>query len=290
MSERPPIDAPLASRLVAEQFPQWAELEVRPVVPGGWDNRTFRLGEELSLRLPSAAGYVAQVRKEQEWLPRLAEGLSLPIPTPVALGAPGAGYPWEWSVYRWLPGEPGSFAGLADPVEFAGEVAGFLRELQAIDVTGGPPAGQHNFFRGGLLAVYDAETRAALEALEGQVETARALTLWEEALAAPWEGPPVWVHGDLSPSNVLLRGGRLGAVIDFGCLGVGDPACDLVLAWTLFRGQSRAAFLASAPADPPMWARARGWALWKALITLMADREDAAAAALIEDLITAATS
>jgi len=285
VSSLPPVDLSLAARLIAEQFPQWSQLPLRAVEPGGWDNRTFRLGDELSLRLPSAAGYVAQVTKEQTWLPRLGAQLSVPIPTPLALGQPGAGYPWEWSVYRWLPGEAASFRGLAAPVEFAREVAAFLHELQALDVTGGPTAGQHNFFRGGLLAVYDAETRAALDTLGERVDAQRAREVWEAGLAAPFRGPPVWVHGDLSAANLLLVEGRLGAVIDFGCLGVGDPACDLVLAWTLFRGESRSAFVAAAPADSAMWARARCWALWKALITLQADPKDAAVAARIACLL-----
>ena len=168
------VDPALARRLVAAQFPHWAALPVVPVEPGGWDNRTFRLGADMKLRFPSAARYAAQVAKEQAWLPVLAARLPVPIPAPLARGAPGLGYPWPWSVQRWLAGEPAAAARIADRSRFAVEVAGFLRALQAIPAEGGPPAGAHSFFRGGALATYDAETRACLAALDGEVDTAGA--------------------------------------------------------------------------------------------------------------------
>jgi aminoglycoside phosphotransferase (APT) family kinase protein len=262
------IDADLALRLVAAQFPQWAHLLIRPVANGGWDNRTFHLGEEMALRLPSAGRYAAQVEKEQLWLPRLAPHLPLPIPAPLATGQPGEGYPFPWSVNRWLEGEAAQSAGVADLRQFAVDLAAFLRALQRIDASEGPPAGKHSFFRGGPLATYDAETREAIRALEGQVDASRARTVWEAALEASWAGPPVWIHGDVADGNLLVRDGRLSAVIDFGQLAVGDPACDLVIAWTLFEAESRTAFQAALPLDGATWARARGWALWKALIVL----------------------
>lgn len=265
----PTIDGALVRRLVADQFPQWAGLPVRPVQHQGNDNRTFRLGNELSVRLPSAAGYREQVAKEQRWLPRLAPQLPVPIPEPVAVGRPGFGYPWSWSVNQWLDGEP-AFAGwVDDDVRLAEDVAGFLLALQAIDPTGGPPPGTHNFLRGAPVGVYDDDSRRALRELEGRIDTARARAVWGAALAAEWTGPPAWLHGDVASGNLLVRDGRLSAVIDFGCCGVGDPACDLVLAWTFLDGPARKAFRTrmSAIADDAMWARARGWALWKALIT-----------------------
>jgi aminoglycoside phosphotransferase (APT) family kinase protein len=235
----------------------------------GWDNRTFRLGTDMSVRLPSAAGYAAQVAKEHRWLPRLAPRLPLPIPVPLALGVPAAGYPWHWSVYRWLDGENALIASIADLPQLATTLAQFLVTLQRIDPSGGPPPGPHNFWRGGPLTIYDPETRQALAALDGRLDTAAATAVWEAALAAPWSGPPVWLHGDVAAGNLLVQGGRLSAVIDFGCSGVGDPACDLAIAWTLFSGASRAAFRAGLPLDNATWARGRGWALWKALITLV---------------------
>ncbi|MDB5482920.1 MAG: aminoglycoside phosphotransferase [Caulobacteraceae bacterium] len=262
------IDAALARRLVAGQFPEWADLPIAPVTPGGWDNLTLRLGPGLLVRLPSAARYAAQVEKEQFWLPRLAPLLPLPIPAPVAMGEPAEDYPWPWSVYEWLEGEPAETSRIADPVRFADNLAGFLEALHAIDTWEGPPPGAHNFDRGGSLAVYDGETRRAIAALGGRIDVAAATAVWEAALAAPWSGPPVWVHGDFAADNLLVRDGDLSAVIDFGCCAVGDPACDLAIAWTFLEGEAREAFRARLPLDPGVWARARGWTLWKALIVM----------------------
>lgn len=256
----------LVRRLVAGQFPEWADLPVRPVAFDGWDNRTFRLGDDLSVRLPSAAGYVGQIEKEHRWLPVLAPQLPLPIPTPIAKGQPADGYPWPWSIYRWLPGEIASVARIDDLAQFARDVAGFLVALAAIDPTGGPGPGHHNFYRGGSLMVYDAETRQAIIDLGDRIDGAAALEVWETALAATWDGPPVWFHGDIATGNLLVLDGRLGAVIDFGTSGVGDPACDLAITWTLFSGDSREAYRAAYPADQGMWSRGRAWTLWKALI------------------------
>ncbi|CAN5837214.1 aminoglycoside phosphotransferase family protein [soil metagenome] len=265
-TKRIAFDADLARRLVATQFPQWAHLPVRPVIFGGKDNTTFHLGDEMSVRLPSTRHHVAQVEKEQVWLPRLAPRLPLPIPEPVGLGQPGEGYPWPWSVYRWIEGETADRADIPDLPQFARDLAGFLVALQAIDVTDGPVAGQHNFFRGGALATYDAQTRQAITDLEGSIDGPTALTIWERALAAAWTNPPVWLHGDVAAGNLLVKDGALSAVIDFGILGVGDPACDLAIAWTLLHGEARQAFRQALPLDEGTWARGRGWTIWKALI------------------------
>jgi aminoglycoside phosphotransferase (APT) family kinase protein len=265
------IDASLARRLVDSQFPQWADLPLSPVQPAGWDNRTFRLGTGKSVRLPSAEAYSAQVAKEQRWLPALASQLPLPIPDPLALGIPAEGYPWGWSIYRWLEGETAETARIVDLDEFATTLARFLSSLQQIDAVDGPPAGEHNFFRGGSLTVYDEETRDAISVLADRIDVATATAVWEAALASHWPGPPVWVHGDVSAANLLLDDGRLCAVIDFGSSGVGDPACDLVIAWTLLSGSSRETFRRAVAVDDATWARGRGWALWKSLITLAGD-------------------
>lgn len=276
------ITPALVSRLVAAQFPRWAHLPVAPVELDGWDNTTFRLGEELSVRLPSADGYVPQVEKEHRWLPRLAPQLPLPIPEPLAKGAPALGFPRPWSVYRWLAGEPATVERVSDLASFAAELADFLAALYALDATGGPPAGKHSFFRGAPLLVYDGDTRAAISALEDEIDVDAATEVWEAALAAAWNGPPVWLHGDVTGSNLLVVDGCLSAVIDFGCSAVGDPACDLTIAWTLFAGESREAFRARLPLDDGTWARGRGWALWKALLHVKdlkadGDRTDPAA-------------
>jgi len=278
------VDADLVRRLVAAQFPQWAGLPVRPVVPGGHDNRTFRLGDELSVRFPSGEAYALQVGKEHRWLPVLAPRLPLAIPEPVARGVPGEGYPFEWSVYRWLDGSPATAATIRDPLALAVSLARFLRALAAAPADGGPLPGPHNFHRGGSLRFYEAETLAVLDSLGPRVPRSECLAIWERAAASEWERPPVWFHGDVAEGNLLLRDGRLAAVIDFGTSGTGDPACDVVIAWTLLRGSARAAFREALGWDEATWARGAGWALWKALITddqvtlgeLLADRRTAA--------------
>ena len=273
------IDTDLVHRLVADQFPQWAHLPVEPVACGGWDNRTFHLGSALLVRLPSAAGYVPQVEKEHAWLPKLAPHLPLPIPAPIAKGSPAEGYPWPWSIYEWIEGDSALTGWIADPVRFALDLADFLTALQQIDPHGAPPAGAHNFWRGGPLAVYDAETWQAIHALDGRVDAAAAAVIWRDALAAEWRGAPVWVHGDVAAGNLLVREGRLSAVIDFGCCCVGDPACDLAIAWTFLSGESRATFRAALPLDDGTWARGRGWVLWKSLKTLAETIDSSPAAA-----------
>ena len=262
------IDAELTRRLVARQFPEWADRPVTEVSRQGWDNRTFRLGSDLTVRLPSGEWYALQVEKEHRWLPVLAPRLPLPIPAPVARGVPDLGYPYPWSVYRWIEGTPAADATIVDETAFAVAVAEFLLALQAADPTGGPGPGPHNFFRGGPLTIYADETAAALTALGDAVPTDHARAVWDDAVAAAWTGDPQWLHGDIAVGNLLVRDGRLAAVIDFGTAGVGDPACDVVIAWTRFAGPSRTAFRRTLGVDDAMWARARGWALWKALITL----------------------
>lgn len=268
---REQIDAALAAQLVAEQFPQWADLPVVPVEFSGWDNRTFRLGDTMSARLPSGAAYAGSVDKEVTWLPRLAPHLPYPIPVPVASGVPSATFPWPWSIRRWIQGRPAATALVVDPVAIAGRLAGFLRALGRIDPVGGPALGEENFNRGGDLAVYDDETRRATAVLASMIDVGAVTGMWEAALAARWDGPPVWFHGDVAPGNLLLDdSGRLAAVIDFGQCGVGDPACDLAIAWTLLRGPARDTFRAAMAVDDAMWMRGRGWALWKALSTVLA--------------------
>lgn len=262
------IDISLVRRLIAAQFPQWADLPIRPVAVAGWDNRTFHLGDRMSVRLPSAERYVLQVEKEQRWLPKLAPLLPLPIPVPLAMGRPADFYPWPWSVYGWIDGETAAADRIADLSEFAVTLAEFLVALQRIDARDGPPAGPHNFFRGGPVATYDGETRRALAALDGCIDTRTAAEVWERALASTWQRSPVWVHGDIAAGNLLVKGGRLSAVIDFGSSGVGDPACDMYIAWTFLDAQSREVFRKALVVDDDTWARGRGWVLWKALITL----------------------
>jgi aminoglycoside phosphotransferase (APT) family kinase protein len=279
------IDAALARKLVDTQFPQWSQRKIEPVALDGWDNRTFRLGDDLAIRLPTGNWYAQQVEKEQRWLPVLAAGLPLPIPAPVARGEPGSGFPYPWSVYRWLDGEPAASARIGDLSAFAADLAGFLKTLRAVDARGGPEPGEHNFFRGGPLATYEQETLEAVEALGDAVAPDRVERVWQEAMASTWQLGPVWVHGDVAASNLLVRDGRLCAVIDFGSSGVGDPACDIVIAWTFLSGVSRSRFRDELGLDAATWARGRGWALWKALITLRGAPEDAGTRRVLTEIL-----
>lgn len=267
---KPNINTALVETLIADQFPQWSGLRVREVLPNGWDNRTFRLGDEMSIRLPSAERYVAQVEKEQRWLPVLARQLPLAIPTPLETGEPSDDYPWRWSVYSWIEGETAVADRIKDMPEFARDLSGFLSALHGIDTTGAPSAGQHNFYRGGALSVYDGETRRAIEISKqnSDLDTEAFTDIWDIALSSTWQDLPVWIHGDVSSGNLLVRDGELSAVIDFGGLAVGDPACDLSIAWTMFDDASRRAYRERLDLDDATWARARGWTLWKALIII----------------------
>lgn len=199
------IDVGLVQRLVAAQFPQWAGLPVTPVEVDGWDNRTYRLGETMSVRLPTAECYAPAVDKEHRWLPVLAPHLPVPIPVPLAKGAPGEGYPFRWSVRRWLDGEPVRPGRVADLSGLAAAIAEFLLALQRVDATGGPAAGEQSFSRGASLSRYDAETRRCLARLDGRVDTARAVGVWDAALTAVWDGPARWFHGDVASGNLLVR-------------------------------------------------------------------------------------
>ena len=179
-------------RLIAMQFPQWQSLSIEPIVPGGWDNRSFRLGEQMLVRMPSAAGYAAQVEKEHLWLPRLAPLLPLPIPVPVAIGEPGSGYPWKWSIYRWLEGDTAAVSHMPDLRVFAMSLAQFLIALQRIDPSNGPVPGPQNFYRGAALRIYDSQTRQAIGILKDKIDGDLATKIWEEAIATTWDHSPVW--------------------------------------------------------------------------------------------------
>jgi aminoglycoside phosphotransferase (APT) family kinase protein len=264
---------------------------VRPVASSGWDNQTFHLGDGMSVRLPTAAEYALAVDKEHRWLPMLAPRVPLRIPTPLAKGEPDEGFGFHWSVYEWIDGDPADIDAIGDLTEFAVSLAAFLVALRQVDPTGGPEPELHNWFRGGPLQVYDSQTQRAIQVLDGRIPRDLVTKIWQLALRASWDRRPVWFHGDVAPGNLLVRDGALAAVIDFGTCGVGDPACDVAIAWTLLSGASREAFRVRLDVDPGTWARGRGWALWKALITYAgALRRDHAAAAearrVIDEILT----
>ncbi|MBH5333648.1 aminoglycoside phosphotransferase family protein [Streptomyces pactum] len=281
---RPHIDEALARRLVDTQFPRWAGLPLKLLDPAGSDHVIYRLGEELSVRLPRHADATGQARKEARWLPRLAPHLPLAVPAPVAVGEPGCGYPWPWSVSRWLDGEVATVAALADSVTAAVELAEFLWALQRCtpedgtdgEAGGTGPAGDAGAstdagddagsagdgLTGRPLSDRDRATRLAIARYDGVFDGAAMSGLWDAALHAPgWDRAPVWFHGDFHTGNLLTVGGRLSAVIDFGELGRGDPARDLMIAFTLMSARSRAVFREALGVDDATWLRGRGWAL-----------------------------
>lgn len=259
------VDEVLARRLLADQHPGLAHLAVRRIASTGTDHAVFRLGEELVLRLPRIAWAEQQVAREAAWLPVLAPHLPVEIPVPVVAGEPGHGYPFRWLVSPWIAGRDllaGLSAGTAwDAEAFADDLAGFLLALRAVDPAGGPPPGK----RARALAVHDERVRTCIEGLAEEIDAERAVALWSAALAAdPWPGPLVWVHGDLLPGNVVLRDGQLAGVIDWGPTGVGDPACELMIAWSL-PVEARARLRARLEVDDHTWARARGWVIEQAV-------------------------
>jgi aminoglycoside phosphotransferase (APT) family kinase protein len=262
------IDSDLVRRLIAGQFPQWAGLAVERLPSGGTVNAMYRLGDDMVVRLPLVQGGANDVPLERTWLPRLAPRLPTRIPEVLGYGKPAEGYAWPWSVYRWLAGKNPEAGALSEPVLLAEDLADFVKAMQSITLSDAPQA-----HRGGPVASLDVETRAAIEELrwipqEG-VDCDAATAVWEEALRAPgWDGPLVWLHADLMPGNLLVDDGRLTSVIDFGCLGVGDPACDLFPAWNLLPDHAREVFREALSVDDATWIRARGRTLSQALIAL----------------------
>ena len=301
----------LAGKLIAEQFPEYASLPITDVEKQGHDNRTYRLGDHMLIRMPTAADYALKVPKEQELLPQLAKRLSASIPAPIKMGKPSTyteetsavarkmsgelaepiligerkrilkfdeanvevskvDYPYPFSIYQWLPGKSINLLTLTahDKEQLALELAKFLKELQTMNDVEGPEPGQHNWWRGDHVTVYDKGAREQIAELADIIDVTRALALWDQACATKWNKAPIWIHGDFATSNILMDGGKLSAVIDFGGAAVGDPACDLVIAWTYLSGKAREIFISTMDMDSDTWLRARAWALWKATFEL----------------------
>lgn len=257
-------DTNLVKRLVRAQFPQWADLPVERLVSGGTVNAVYRLGDALTARLPLTEEGVKALEREERWLSKLAPALPVTIPTVVGRGEPAEGYPWAWSVHRWIDGECPVEGRVAEPEILARDLAAFVTALRKVDVDAGPIA-----YRGVPLATVDTQTRAAIEELrhtDEPFDAEAATAAWEQSLAAPpWTGAPCWVHSDLMPSNLLLTGERLTGVLDFATAGIGDPACDLIAAWNLLPLSCRDTFRDAVDVDDATWSRGRGWALSMAL-------------------------
>jgi aminoglycoside phosphotransferase (APT) family kinase protein len=259
-------DVALVRRLLTGQFPQWADLRIDPVASYGTDHDIYRLGDHLAARLPRIGWATKQAATEAEWLPKLAPHLPLALPVQLAMGHPAEGYPFVWSVYKWLPGENANDT-IDDLDQAVVDLAAFVKALRQVDTTGAHPRSPHG--RGGPLAESDEQVRRSIAQLGDRIDGDTTLRSWEESLNAPaWDGAQVWVHGDLLPGNLLVVDGRLSAVIDWGGLNVGDPACDLQPAWNVFVDDSRMRFRAELKVDDASWLRGRGWALYQAVSAL----------------------
>jgi len=254
------INVELAKKLITEQFPQWEELPISAVSHSGWDNRTFHLGQEMVIRLPSAEKYAPQILKECLWLPKLARQISFKIPKPLGLGYPSETYPWHWSINTWIDGKSLNQDTNVDLKQLAKDLAQFLKEFESLDTTDGPVL-EH----GNQLRDYTHEINNVLAKMKSSKERTIANSIWNKALNTNWNQKPIWVHGDLAIGNILIENAKLEGIIDFSGLEVGDPACDLVIAWNLFDAESRAIFKKNMNLDKNTWIRAMGWCLWKTL-------------------------
>lgn len=261
------ITSSLVRSLVMEQFPQWSELPIRPVDVQGWDNRTFRLGDRLTVRLPSADGYVAGLVREEQTLAILGSSLRVAIPRVVATGVPSAAFDRPWSVREWIDGHTLAAGETRERESAIISLGDALRELQACDSDGGPWAGSASAYRGCHVSVVGEDVQRRLTLLDGRrAEGCRAL--WDAAVSTVWTESPVWVHGDVAPGNMLFDGsGDLTALIDFGQTCVGDPACDLAFAWLSCSPRERDLLRERLPLPEDAWLRGAAWALWKALIS-----------------------
>jgi aminoglycoside phosphotransferase (APT) family kinase protein len=250
-------DADLVRRLLASQYPRWAELSIERVASAGTDNAIYRLGDDLAVRLPRIHWAVDSVAKEQKWLPVLAPHLPLAVPLPVAAGEPEETFPYPWGVVQWLPGELATLERLDDPVQTALDLAAFVRALQTIDSTDGP-----NHHRGLPVRLSGEMVRAGIADVRGEVDADAVTEAWNRVMAAPdYDGPPVWFHGDLSYLNLLAQDGKVTAVIDWGTCGIGDPAIETIVAWSLFPPDARQAYRDALDVDDATWERGKGWVL-----------------------------
>jgi aminoglycoside phosphotransferase (APT) family kinase protein len=250
-------DRSLVRRLLISQYPQWAGLPIERVQSAGTDNAMYRLGEDMAVRLPRIHWAIDAVAKEQRWLPVLAPCLPLRVPVPIVIGAPEDEFPYPWSVVPWIPGEMATLDALDDPLQAARDLAAFVRALQSINATGGP---EHR--RGRPVRLQDEAVRRSVGHLRGEVDGAAVLDAWSRVLDAPdYEGPPMWFHGDLAYLNLIARDGALRSVIDWGTCGVGDPAIDTIVAWSLLTADAREVYRDALEIDDATWTRGKGWVL-----------------------------
>lgn len=263
------VSVELVRQLLADQFRQWHRLPITRVASPGTDNAIFRLGSDLAARLPRIQWAAATPEREFRWVGHVAPHLPIAVSVPLALGKPGRGYPWGWTVTPWLPGLSAYDDPLTDLDRAAADLADVIAALQSVDAHGELPPDAPRASRGYPIRQRDAEVRNAVEKLGREVDGPAVLRAWEEVLEAPdWDASPVWIHGDLQQTNLIVQRDRLSGVLDFGGLGVGDPAADLIPAWSLFDGRSRALFRERLGVDEATWVRGRGWALSVGLVAL----------------------
>ncbi len=281
------ITPDLARELITEQFPEYAHLPITSVEKQGHDNRTYRLGNDLLIRMPTAESYALKVPKEQSLLPKLLSHLTVSIPVPIKMGAASQDYPYPFSIYKWLEGTSINLLVLDNDCleKLASDLAGFLKELQGINTVEGPAPGQHNWWRGDHVSVYDKGTREQISELSTIIDETKAIKLWEQACKTKWNKLPVWIHGDFAVGNMLLKENKLSAIIDFGGMALGDPACDLVIAWTFLNGKARDIFFQEIDLDEDTWLRAKAWALWKATFELCQIADKHSSEALIQQRV-----
>lgn len=268
--QSPNITIPLASKLIANQFPQYAHLPITSVKKQGHDHRTFRLGDNMLIRMPTEQSYALKIPKEQKLLPLLKPYLPIAIPEPINMGSPSSDYPFHFSIYKWIEGISANHLKIDNEnlESIALSLAKFLKALHNIENIDGPAPGQHNWWRGDHVSVYDNGTRKQIQELSNIINKNKAIKLWECACRTRWNKKPVWIHGDFASGNIVIKDKKLFGIIDFGGMGIGDPACDLVIAWTFLNGKSREIFKKTIGLDKDTWLRAKAWALWKATYEL----------------------
>lgn len=264
------LSVDIIRELINQQFPEFSDLPITEIDRQGHDNRTYRLGNDMLIRMPTMDFYSLAVDKEQKFLPRIKPYITTNIPVPLKMGHQSELYPYQFSIYKWLEGTSLSSIDYTEElaITLARELSHFLNEIRNIKDIAGPLPGQHNWWRGDHVSVYDEGFRKQVAQLSHLVDSNQLIKLWESACATKWPHPPVWIHGDFAADNILIKDNKLSAVIDFGCTGLGDPACDLVIAWTFFKGKSTELFIKEINLDEDTWLRAKAWALWKATFEL----------------------
>ncbi len=263
----------LAQSLIASQFPAWSHLPLKKIDSAGTDNSMYRLGDEMAVRFPVSVSAAEQVAKEQSWLPKLSS-FAVAIPVIIGAGRPTNEFPLPWSVVNWIEGKDAASDVISDWLTMADDLGQFVRAFRGQNISGAPAAGKHNGFRGTALINLDQVARNAMNALEDIFDKACLLKIWEQALGVePWAGSPVWIHGDIHAANIVVQNGSIAGIIDFGLMGVGDPACDLALAWSLLPTHARDVFRTAANVDEPTWQRGKGWGLYIGVIALSYYRE-----------------